>query len=121
MSYDGLLNDTCTLRVFTVTAGTTGVPEATASTVSTGVPCTVQLNATTETEAQFREAGIRTGNLYLPYGQTVSEGYIVSAFTLSPQSGLVFSVTGPPVDDAGRGTYYRVPVQKVGGRTAGEN
>jgi head-tail adaptor len=103
-----LLNDTCTIQRKTVTqSATSGGNQHAWASSSTGVACSVQADSGTEGNDFRRETGKRAYRVYFEYGTDVRhEDRIV-------WGGLTLSVTGPPVDGAGRQVYARVNAEEV--------
>lgn len=117
MSVRSLLNDSCSIRRKTTTqSSTTGGNVHTWAKTASGVACTVQFDSGSESVTDGREAGIRAASVFFESGTDVRVTDRLSAFTLSPHSAFTMSVTSPPVDASGRGTYYMVTAENLEGR-----
>lgn len=116
MSVRGMLRDVCTIRgpsSFSATAAS-GFAAATEADLTTDVPCLVQAMSSNESRAMGRETGTTTFWVYLLTTATIKTQYRIVPKTGS-YNARVLSVIGPPQDEAGHQSHFRVPCELLEG------
>lgn len=106
----------------TIHRSTTARVTATGGSVTTwnetyieGQLCAIQGNTTREAQLRHAETGLAQYTGFFPFGTAIrTQDRVVRA---SPA--MTLAVKGPPIDDAGRQAYYRVPLEEVKGGPTG--
>jgi hypothetical protein len=117
MSATSMMPNTCTVTPNTnsqsaTSAGMTFVP----GTPVTGVVCSIQVSGGREFLEAGRIRGVRTFECYFPIGTVLAASDRLSSITggsIGGMSGFMLSVTSPPEDHAGRGTYLFCTAEEI--------
>ena len=116
MSVTSMLNLTCRVRTKSHTQSTTtGMPVAALANL-TGVRLALQAQSAWESVAQGAERGNRVFDAYFEHATAVTVGDTIDE--IGPDAVWAdrsMSIVSPPVDETGRGVYYRCEVIEVGG------
>lgn len=97
-------------------AESSGVLGAVSKTYTPGVLMAIQAGGSQEAVRQASVRGVTVYTVFMPHGTDVGETDAIDNITGDGVwQGRELAVTGPPIDHAGRGTYYAVTAIEVGG------
>jgi hypothetical protein len=107
-----LMTNTCAVWRDSGTQSSTSAGHTPAwAAVYTGVPCSIQGSRSSEAILMARETGTAAYDVYLPPNADVRTNDFLTAVTGhgSIATGDKLAITGPPLDESGRGAYVVVP------------